>query len=391
MSPVKIGYLKEYVAAKNLFSMVAKKNKKNSFAQKRSEEKKAAKKYLAVFTTKFLLAIIFTIVPLSMLPEDWYAPLNKITAYLSGEILKLITPDTVVRGTHISAGRFTVNVISECSAIHLIALMASFVYAFPSKTVEKLYGIFIGSLFLFALNIMRIAFITITGKHFPGIFDVAHVYLGQLVMIVITICFSLYWCRRVFKSVRQESTVDFVFRFLFFSTILFVFWLPLNKAFMTIVDYCIQWFFALFSNPIHIPQMQSLYYQTFSLISLTGLLLAFKRVKLSTRLRWITLGISILLVFQILFRTGNVFITAYHVEWMTIFSRVVYNLCVFVVPVFFALRLLMHFQLLETKSPTGKNLTFNTFTVSEKSRNTKSKKKDGTRNRNRGSIKIKAV
>lgn len=322
--------------------MVRKKPNKNGFARKRADKKLAARRNLAVFTFKFLLATLFTIVPLSLLPEDRYAPLNMLTAFFSGEILKIIAPDTVIQGNYINTGGFRVNVISECSAVHLIALLVSFLYAFPSKYFEKLYGIIIGSLFLFAVNIMRISVITIVGKHFPGIFDIAHIYLGQLVMIVITICLSLYWCRRVSESVNLESPVDFVLRFLIFSTIIFVIWIPLNKVYMQAVDYPVQLFFALFSNPIYIPRMQSLYYQTFSIISLTGLLLAFKRPKLATRLRWLTFGIVILFGFQILFRASNVFITAYNIKGMIIISRVVYNLCVYAIPVIFVLKLFVH-------------------------------------------------
>ena len=325
--------------------MVRKKTNKNGFARKRYEEKQKAEKYLTVFTLKFLFAAIFTIIPLSLLPEDWYAPLNRLTAFLSCEILKTFTPDTVLHGTHISVGEFRVNVISECSAVHLIALLISFVFAFPSKLTEKLYAICIGTLFLYTINIMRISLITVIGCRIPDLFDIAHIYLGQLVMIILMICFSLYWCQRVSDAANLESPVYFIFRFLFFSSILLIIWLPLNRSFMAIVDYFVQWFFTLINRPIVISHMHSIYFQTFSVISLAGLLMAFRKVELSIRIRWIACGILLLIVFQFLHRVSNALITAYHVERMVVFSRIIYNLCVYSIPVFFALKLFMHSRL----------------------------------------------
>ncbi len=294
-------------------------------------------------------AILFNIVALSLFPEEWYAPLNRLTAFLSGEALLLFLPTANVDGAFISAGGFRVNVISECSAIHLIALLISFIYAFPSDSKKKLCGIVTGAIFLFAVNIMRIALITIIGMRMPGIFDISHIYLGQIVMMIIMICFSLYWCLWASGASSMESPANYILWFLVFSSLGFVIWLPLNKVFIIIVDHIVLRFFVLIHRPVAIPHMHTYYYQTFSLISLTGLLLAFKKVKLSIRIRWIAYGVMLLFLFQILLRVCNAWITAYGVAWLTSLSQVAYNQCVYAIPVIFALRLFMHSRLSAAK------------------------------------------
>ncbi|MBN1906114.1 MAG: archaeosortase/exosortase family protein [Deltaproteobacteria bacterium] len=329
--------------------MIQKKLSYHGFSRGQEVKKQADKKTMSAFTIKFLSAILFSIIPLSLFPEEWYTPLNRFTAFLSGEVISLFLPSSVVHGSLISVRGFRVNVISECSAIHLMALLASFIYAFPSVFWIKFYGIISGVLFLFSVNIIRIAMVTIIGMQMPGIFDIFHIYLGQMIMMIIMISFSLYWGLWVSGSSDMESPGYYILRFLVFSAIGLVIWLFLNRVCMTIIDYFVMWFFAIISYPVDIPRTHAYYYQTFSLISLTGLLLAFKKVKLSIRIRWTAYGAMLLFFFQIILRICNAWITAYGVEWMAGLSQVIYNLCVYAIPVIFTSRLFMKTRLARTK------------------------------------------
>jgi hypothetical protein len=198
---------------------------------------------------------------------------------------------------------------------------------------------------------MRIALITIIGMWMPGIFDIFHIYLGQMIMMITMISFSLYWCRWVSDNSGLDNPAHYIVRFLIVSSVLLIIWLPLNKVFMAIVDYFVRMFFTLISYPVVTPRMHTYYYQTFSLIPLTGLLFALNKIKLSMRIHWIVYGVMLWFLFQIILRLSNAWMTAYGIEWMAGFSQVVYNLCVYAIPVIFALRLFMHSRLSATKFP----------------------------------------
>jgi exosortase/archaeosortase family protein len=296
----------------------------------------------ASFTRTFLLAAVMLLIPVCLIPEDYYTPLNQLTAMASAQILRLLAAEPVmVRGTHIALADFRVQVIAECSAVHLLALYGAFVFAFPAGRREKWIGWLAGSLLLLSLNAARIALVTLIGRHFPDRFEAVHIYLGQLGMLMATVVVCLGWCRWVSGAGRMEGPTGFVWRFLLFSGPLFLLWVPLNRWFMTGVDNSIEWIFALASIRLVIPQAHHLYYQTFSLVALGALLLAARGVALRRRLRWIGCGLGLCTLLQVAVRLCNVGISAFQIQWLAPIGQVVYQLCVHGLPMAVALMFLM--------------------------------------------------
>ena len=281
----------------------------------------------------------------SLLPENWYGPLNRLTAVLAGEFLKLLTTTTAVHGSQISIGSFKVNVISECSAIHLIALLGAFIFAFPAECSRKLAGFFSGLFLLSAVNIIRISLVTLIGWKIPGFFDAAHIYLGQPVMMVMMVAVCICWCRWISGPAPTEqgsgipvSFPDLHQRPLFSLAAVepdlygsgrssgampvFHFWSPPCNP----PDPCVL-----------LPDVQPHY--------AARLILADQQTSWSARLQWIVYGVSLLTLFQILFRMSNVWLTAFGMEWVRPFSQVAYYFCIYLLPIVTGLKLLARSRL----------------------------------------------
>lgn len=305
------------------------------------EKRRKDRSPLHLFSLKFLLAAAITVSTVSLIPEDRYGPLNRITALFAGELIRLLPVDPVIRGALISIGGFSVNVIAECTAVHLVALYAAFIFAFPAKCPEKWIGLGSGTLLLFTVNIARIAAVTLIGRYFPTRFEVVHVYLGQLGMLVVVIVMCLAWCHWISNRHRGEGAAGFLLRFFLFSSLPFLLWLPLNRYCIAAIDGFIQWLFILASHPLTIPRTHALYYQTFSLVALCSLLLAIKEAELALRLRWMAYGVAVLTLFQVAFRLCNVWITAFQIGWLVPVSQIIYAICVYALPLAVALGLLM--------------------------------------------------
>lgn len=300
-----------------------------------------SKKKALAFTRTFLLAAAVAIIPLSLMPETWFGPLNRATAHLSAHVLALLGRHPVVRGTTIAMDGFAVNVIAECSAVHLIALAAAFIFAFPADPKAQWTGVAVGTLLLFTVNGVRIAAVTIIGRHWPQLFTAAHVYLGQLSMILATVALCLVWCQWASRAPWTTRPIGFCLRFLAFSALPFLIWIPLNRIYMGLIDRGIQALFGLFSLQLVMPRTHPLYYQTFSLIALMGLLMAVQGAGLLLRLRWMAAGFFLVTLFQAAFRLCNVWISAFGIAWMTVVAQLVYNLCVYALPVAIAMGFLM--------------------------------------------------
>ena len=297
-----------------------------------NEQVTAAGQEWRTFTRKFLVAAALFFIPLSLAPESWYRPLNRLTALLSGELLQLLTTDVMVRGTYIRIHGFSVNVIAECSAIHLIALCSAFMLAFPATANQRKIGIGAGTSLLFVLNIIRIACVSMIGAWQPVVFNTAHIYFGQLVMIGAVIVICLGWLQWITKPMVLDGPMGFALRFFVFTSLPFLFWIPFNRIYVEAIDIIIQKIFALASYNLKIPHAHALYYQTFSIVVLGGLLWAFKEVAWRKKIRWTAIGFAVLTLFQIAFRMCNVWISAFNIGWMTFVAQVVYNACVYLLP-----------------------------------------------------------
>ena len=288
---------------------------------------------MPAFTRKFLLAAALTVLPISLIPEVWFGPLNGFTARRAGEVIQLLGVVPLVRGTALSVGGFTVNVIAECSAVHLVALYAAFIVAFPARRPAKWIGLAAGTSLLFLANIVRIAGLTLTGWRFPGVFEIIHIYFGQLGMLLATVVACLVWSRWASRSGGMPRPLGFLLRFLAFSSLPFLIWIDLNTRYVATLDNLINGVLGMFSFHLEIRHAHRLYYQTFSLIALGGLLMAVKGATPAMRLRWMAFGLGVLSLLQIALRLCNAGITAFQIQWMVPVAQVVYHVCVYVLPI----------------------------------------------------------
>ena len=73
-------------------------------------------------------------------------------------------------------GGFSVQIIEECTGLYEILIYAAAVLAFPTTLVRKGIGIVLGAPLLYAVNVLRIAFLMFAGRFYPATFDFMHLY-----------------------------------------------------------------------------------------------------------------------------------------------------------------------------------------------------------------------
>ena len=231
-----------------------------------------------------------------------------------------------------------------------MSAIIAFIFAFPARRDEKWIGFGAGTTLLVTVNIIRIAMVAWIGWRFPSLFEPAHVYLGQLGMLGVMLAICLLWCRWLSHSNRMDRPGGFFVRFLIFSSLPFLLWLLLNRAYMGAIDDCIQWIFSFTPYRLVMPRIHQTYYQTFSLVALAGLLMAVKGTSRARRMRWMVGGFIVLTLFQAAFRFCNVWITAFHIQWMLPVSQLVYVIGVYALPLALAALFVMHTRLQQAQS-----------------------------------------
>lgn len=261
---------------------------------------------------KFAICCAMLYVVATLLPVYASANLSRHTAAAAALILKLDGFHPVISGTNISQDTFSVRIIPECTALYAGILFCSFVAAFPATPHRKLAGLALGLPVLHVGNALRIALVFAIGMTKPELFQFAHVYLGQIIMMLFVLTVCLAWLRASQPDAGDRlPLVFFVTRFIAFSSIPFILWLHFNGSYVRLTDHVVCWLFSLFNYYLIIADDHAVYYQTFNLVTFAGLVMTGGYRLWRRKWRVIALVLAIVVGLHVMFRICNVLMTAF--------------------------------------------------------------------------------
>lgn len=136
------------------------------------------------FVTYFLLVGIYSTYLQKSQKKDKFFQTASITTAVANQTVKVLTffdydVKAVQHNKELSVkliieGNYTARVIEGCNSISLIILFISFIVAFSgSIKATILYSLF-GSIFIYGVNVLRIAFLTVMIYKFPQQLGVLH-------------------------------------------------------------------------------------------------------------------------------------------------------------------------------------------------------------------------
>jgi exosortase/archaeosortase family protein len=265
--------------------------------------------------------------------EPYLLPLNNVVASLCGELLTLCNYTPLVRGDLITLDRFSVRIVLECTAIHPVLIYVAFVLAQPGTSRRVLVGLSAGCGLLFTANILRIAAVMVTGASNPYYFEICHVYLGQVVMLLLVVFCAMVWMRLGRSGMNPLS---FILRALIWSSILFVPWVIINKLYyMRAIDFLVaKVFSAFFSHAgFTIIRPEALYNHTFSLPLFLALVLSGSVPGVRRRMYCALTGSLVIVSWHLLFRTIQVAKDLYGLQEILPLHVTVYLVGQYLVPV----------------------------------------------------------
>lgn len=261
---------------------------------------------LVKLSVRFMLLAGSLYVAYNWLPAAWVAkPLQRHTAGMTAFLLGLMGLEVSVNGVLVSAQGFTVKIVAECTAVFVGILFFSFVVAYPTSFKHKAIGLVSGLSFLFAANLLRVLAVFLTGMHNTRLFEYAHVYIGQIVMILLVLLTAMIWLRSAGNVELRDRPLGFLIRFVGFSSLPFVIWLYLDQGFVYANLFGVKTVLGLFGYDAQIPDRLNLYphtFNTFHLIAYMALVLATKSIDRAKKLRSLVVGLAILCVAHFLFR-----------------------------------------------------------------------------------------
>ena len=159
--------------------------------------------YVVLF---LVLCFVFYLFYYSLTVRGSLVPLKSFTASMLGSLFSLVGKTVTVKGAIVSINGFGIEIIDECTAVFSSIVYCACILAYPTTLKNKGIGLAFGIPLLFAINILRLAVLTLVGLSAPHLFEFVHVYLWQASFIIFVVILFLIWLKLVERS-RPESSI----------------------------------------------------------------------------------------------------------------------------------------------------------------------------------------
>ena len=250
------------------------------------------------FAIAFALFCIALYAIIQVLPPSFTKPINENTAWSLGVVMNAFGIPVSTAHDTVSEGELAFRIIPDCTPIFTAVLFASFLVFYPATLRDKATGLVAGIPILYLGNLARLAATFMISRYDRRLFDIVHVYLGQVFTICLLIFVCIAWLRWVDREESEQSipvkTAGFIVRFAVISSGLFLVWTQIHHSYIRLLDRLITFGFSLFGYRVALAQHTVVYYETFSIVCLTSLVLAVRSIPWLTRIKGLAAGLGLL-------------------------------------------------------------------------------------------------
>ena len=139
--------------------------------------------------------------------QFFVVPWTNFLATLSANLVKWFDPHVLVSGKILqsTANGFAVSIEAGCNGVEATIVLIAAMLAFPAPTRSKIIGLVAGVLAVQGLNIIRIISLFYLGQWNYHVFEWAHLYVWQALIMLDVLIVWLLWVRTLPKLNRRDS------------------------------------------------------------------------------------------------------------------------------------------------------------------------------------------
>ncbi len=145
-------------------------------------------------------AILLALFALELTPpgQQWFVgPWTAFVAQVSIAAMKLFDPAVAAAGSVIASTRtgFSVVILAGCNGVEAMIVLLAAIVAYPAPWKFRLAGLVAGIAAIQALNIVRIVSLFYIGQWNLAVFEWAHLYAWQALIMLDALVVFLLWLR----------------------------------------------------------------------------------------------------------------------------------------------------------------------------------------------------
>ena len=128
-------------------------------------------------------------------------PWTNLLAQISATIMSTVDADVFSHGRVIQsrATGFGVSIEAGCNGVEAVIILVAGVLAFPAPWRFKVAGILIGFVAIQGVNLLRVISLYYLAQWNKDVFDFAHIYLWQALIMLDVLVVWMLWIRVVAK------------------------------------------------------------------------------------------------------------------------------------------------------------------------------------------------
>jgi exosortase H (IPTLxxWG-CTERM-specific) len=152
-----------------------------------------------------ILGTTFTVIALRPVNDNVVVPFTALIARVSGVVLRLFGESATVTNCVVSSPRFAVTIYNGCNGLITSLIFVAGVLAFPARPAAKLIGVVGGLLAIQVINMVRIVSLFFIGIFLPDLFNDAHIFVWQSLVILVGVALWMIWANRVALQKKDLS------------------------------------------------------------------------------------------------------------------------------------------------------------------------------------------
>ncbi len=160
------------------------------------------------FLLVFLLVqgILFGIEILQPVQSSVILPWTSSLADVSGWLVSAFDPNVATSGKVVrsTVNGFAVSIEPGCNGVEAMIVLLAAIIAFPAPLVYKLKGLFWGFIAIQGMNLVRIISLFYLGQWSRELFEWAHLYIWQALIMLDALIVFLIWIRYLPQGSSQK-------------------------------------------------------------------------------------------------------------------------------------------------------------------------------------------
>ena len=139
--------------------------------------------------------------------QEWFVvPWTNTLAAVSAGLVKVFDPQVLANGKVLQSASngFSVSIEAGCNGVEATIVLVAAILAFPASWKRKLLGLAIGVIAVQGLNIVRVISLFYIGQWSFDVFEWAHLYVWQALIMLDVLIVWLLWVRMLPRQVAAE-------------------------------------------------------------------------------------------------------------------------------------------------------------------------------------------